>query len=341
MNAHRTLWGYPNDSPRGNAMEDFIFSTNLHILNVEFEAHPFNNGTIKAALTSRFQLTNIFRIQHPEKILKMLASVTIILSKFNLTLKCNLTHILGRQVALNTPQLPATLPQHSNCLQGSCTGPALWNLVAKKVLTHYWPGGVYLQVFSDDFIFLIKAPTKTKVKSLTNEALNQFESWTAKHNLEISAYKSNYIYFNKNRNGPRWSAGIRWEGDLLRRKSSIKYLVVFVDDKLNFATHLTELKNKTLNLYQKLKIIGASNWGLNKIIRRKIYFTVIERILLYGAPARANNITSRKQRLLNAIQRKSLLNITGEYSTTPNSSYTSDRRHYSPTYQSSNGVHSR
>ncbi|GBN95950.1 hypothetical protein AVEN_78320-1 [Araneus ventricosus] len=49
----------------------------------------------------------------------------------------------------------------------------------------------------------------------------------------------------------------------------------------------------------------------------QIYFTVIERILLYGAPAWANNIISRQQRLLNSIQRKFLLNITGAYSTTP------------------------
>ncbi|GBM35754.1 hypothetical protein AVEN_108954-1 [Araneus ventricosus] len=63
------------------------------------------------------------------------------------------------------------------------------------------------------------------------------------------------MHFNKNRNGPRWSVGIRWE--------------------------------------------------------------VIERILLYGARAWANNITSRKQRLLNSIQRKFLLSITGAYSTTP------------------------
>ncbi|GBM71879.1 hypothetical protein AVEN_229374-1 [Araneus ventricosus] len=56
---------------------------------------------------------------------------------------------------------------------------------------------------------------------------------------------------------------------------------------------------------------------MNKNIRRKIYFTVIERILLYEAPARENNITSSQQRLLNSIQRKLLLNITGAYSTTP------------------------
>ncbi|CAL1273830.1 unnamed protein product [Larinioides sclopetarius] len=60
----------------------------------------------------------------------------------------------GRQVILNTPQGPATLPQHRGCPQGSCTGPAFWNLVANEVLTQSWPDGVHLQAFADDFIFL-------------------------------------------------------------------------------------------------------------------------------------------------------------------------------------------
>ncbi|GBM28679.1 Retrovirus-related Pol polyprotein from type-1 retrotransposable element R1 [Araneus ventricosus] len=147
-----------------------------------------------------------------------------------------------RQVALKTRQGPDTLPQHRGCPQGSCAAPAFWNLVANEVLTQSWPEGVHLQAFADDFIFLIKAPTKAKVRFLANEALNQFKSWAAKHNLEISADKSNYMYFNKNRNGSRWSAGIRWDGNHLRRKSSIKYLVIFIDDKLKDTKPLS--KNK-------------------------------------------------------------------------------------------------
>ncbi|GBN62851.1 hypothetical protein AVEN_201674-1 [Araneus ventricosus] len=125
-------------------------------------------------------------------------------SNFHSNTKETLIDLLsGRQVALNTSQGPATLPQHRGCPQGSCTGPAFWNLLANEVLTQSWPEGVHLQAFADDFIFLIKAPTKAKVKSLANEALNQFKSWAAKHNLEISADKSNCMHFIKNRNGPR------------------------------------------------------------------------------------------------------------------------------------------
>ncbi|GBM36769.1 hypothetical protein AVEN_273806-1 [Araneus ventricosus] len=47
MNAHSTLWGYPNDSPRGNAMENFISSTNRHLLNVKDAGPTFPQRNAK------------------------------------------------------------------------------------------------------------------------------------------------------------------------------------------------------------------------------------------------------------------------------------------------------
>ncbi|GBL78274.1 hypothetical protein AVEN_59778-1 [Araneus ventricosus] len=87
-----------------------------------------------------------------------------------------ITLISGRKISLNTPKGPATLPQHRGCPQGSCTGPAFWNLVANEVRTQSCPEGVHLQAFADDFIFLIKAPTQAKAKFPANEDLNQFKS---------------------------------------------------------------------------------------------------------------------------------------------------------------------
>ncbi|GBL74031.1 hypothetical protein AVEN_230944-1 [Araneus ventricosus] len=47
MNAHSTIWGYPNDSPQGNAMENFISSTNLHLLNVKDAGPTFQQCNSK------------------------------------------------------------------------------------------------------------------------------------------------------------------------------------------------------------------------------------------------------------------------------------------------------
>ncbi|GBM85787.1 Putative protein in type-1 retrotransposable element R1DM [Araneus ventricosus] len=223
----------------------------------------------------------------------------------------------NRKVAINTSQGPATWNQQQGCPQGSCTRPAFWNLVADEVLQQDWPQGVHLQAFVDDFVFLVNAGSKQEVKNLANKALQTFKTWTDKHKLEISLDKTYYLHINKNRSGPIWYSGIKWGQNNIKRASVIKYLGVLIDDKLNFAAHLSAIKNKPLILHLGLKNVAGTSWGLSKNIRRQLYLTVVEKVILYASAARALNITARQQKLLSSIQRKFLLSITGAYNTTP------------------------
>ncbi|GBL83220.1 hypothetical protein AVEN_165413-1 [Araneus ventricosus] len=86
---------------------------------------------------------------------------------------------------------------------------------------------------------------------------------------------------------------------------------------LNFAAHLSTIKNKSLILHQGLKNVAGTIWGLSENIRRQLYLTVVERVILYASAAWAHSIIARQQKLLFSIQRKFLLNITGAYNTTP------------------------
>ncbi|GBL97420.1 hypothetical protein AVEN_170526-1 [Araneus ventricosus] len=45
-----------------------------------------------------------------------------------------------------------------------------------QILSKIWPSGVHLQAFEDEFVFLIEASTKAKVKTLENEALSEFRA---------------------------------------------------------------------------------------------------------------------------------------------------------------------
>ncbi|GBM32078.1 hypothetical protein AVEN_150067-1 [Araneus ventricosus] len=65
------------------------------------------------------------------------------------------------------------------------------------------------------------------------------------------------------------------------------------------------------------KNVAGTSWGLSKNIRRQLYLTVVEKVILYASAAWAHNITARQQKLLSSIQRKFLLNITGAYNITP------------------------
>ncbi|GBO35093.1 hypothetical protein AVEN_75476-1, partial [Araneus ventricosus] len=66
-----------------------------------------------------------------------------------------------------------------------------------------------------------------------------------------------------------------------------------------------------------LKNVAGTSWGLSKNIRRQLYLTAVERVILYASAAWAHNTTARQQKLLSSIQRKFLLNITGAYNTNP------------------------
>ncbi|GBM28073.1 hypothetical protein AVEN_66560-1 [Araneus ventricosus] len=60
----------------------------------------------------------------------------------------------NRKVILNTCEGPAIRDQKQGCPQGSCSGSALWNLVANEILQENWPINTSIQAFADDFVLV-------------------------------------------------------------------------------------------------------------------------------------------------------------------------------------------
>ncbi|GBM99500.1 hypothetical protein AVEN_119779-1 [Araneus ventricosus] len=96
---------------------------------------------------------------------------------------------------MQTREGPALWEQ--GCSQGSCSGPAFWNIVVDEILSEQWPLGVYLQAFSDDFVFIITDNTRECLRKLRKFALNKFKDWTDKNKLHVSIEKSSYVLFSK------------------------------------------------------------------------------------------------------------------------------------------------
>ncbi|GBM31783.1 hypothetical protein AVEN_56891-1 [Araneus ventricosus] len=97
-------------------------------------------------------------------------------------------------MTLLTPQGRATKEQKQGCPQGSCSGPALWNLVANEILNQVWPDNVHIQSFANDFVLVIEADTNKSLVADTQSAITQFSS---ENELAISTEKTNYILFSK------------------------------------------------------------------------------------------------------------------------------------------------
>ncbi|GBN34116.1 Putative protein in type-1 retrotransposable element R1DM [Araneus ventricosus] len=217
------------------------------------------------------------------------------------------------KVTLLTPQGKATKDQKQGCPQGSCSGPALWNLVANEILNQVWPDNVHMQAFADDFVLVIKADANKSLVEDTQSAITQFSSWCSENELAISTEKKNYILFSKMVRSPK----ITWNGNKINRVKSFRYLGIHVDDRLNWLEHINKQGEKAIEMQQNLNRIAGGNWGISQIHRWTLYKTVIERMLVHGSSAWCLNLTFKMKRKLSSIQRPFLLYISGVYRTTP------------------------
>ncbi|GBN19269.1 hypothetical protein AVEN_235190-1 [Araneus ventricosus] len=82
----------------------------------------------------------------------------------------------NRKVTLLTPQGRATKDQKQGCPQGSCSGTALWNLVANEIHNQVWPDNAHIQAFADDFVLVIEADTNKSLVEDTQSTIAQFSS---------------------------------------------------------------------------------------------------------------------------------------------------------------------
>ncbi|GBL86920.1 hypothetical protein AVEN_218665-1 [Araneus ventricosus] len=72
------------------------------------------------------------------------------LSLFSNISETLLDTLRNRKVAMQTSEGPVLWEQTQGCPQGSCSGPAFWNIVADEILSVQWPQGVHIQAFADD-----------------------------------------------------------------------------------------------------------------------------------------------------------------------------------------------
>ncbi|GBM63399.1 hypothetical protein AVEN_82254-1 [Araneus ventricosus] len=147
---------------------------------------------------------------------------------------------------MQTSEGPVLWEQTRGCPQGSCSGPAFWNIVVDEILSVQWPQGVHLQAFADDFEFIVTDNTKEWLRKINKLALGKFKEWADKNKLRVSMEKSSYVLF-------------------------IKLII--------------EQGKRAMDQYQHLCRIAGKTWGINKNIRRLLYKTIIERTLCHVAAA--------------------------------------------------------
>ncbi|GBN22539.1 hypothetical protein AVEN_268172-1 [Araneus ventricosus] len=99
-------------------------------------------------------------------------------------------------------QTKAQKTQKRCCPQGSCSGPALWNLVTDEALWATYPENTCIQAFADDFIVVAAAESERVLGKLATEALNIFKDWSDRHGLSILVENTRFLQVCNLKRGP-------------------------------------------------------------------------------------------------------------------------------------------
>lgn len=153
--------------------------------------------------------------------------------------------------------------------------------------------------------------TKTTNKSIKNvqRALHSIDKYMTKWKIKINAAKTQFIIFPFNRSRRRIpSTVLRFQNNIIRAETAVKYLGVTLDKKLNFDLHIENTRNKATKAMRALYPMLAKSSKLNVKNKNVIYKTMIRPIITYASPIWCNATKTRLKKL-QIIQNKCLKQI--------------------------------
>ena len=159
--------------------------------------------------------------------------------------------------------------------QGSILGPILFLLYINdmsKSSSH-----LKFVHFADDTTVFASKHNINDLFNTINDELKNIDNWLLANRLSLNVLKTSYMVFTKNTIPNDKKIQIR--GVDLTKVSNIKFLGIYIDDKLNFNAHVNQLSNKlsrAVGLMKRMSQILPDQAMLN------LYYSLFYSHLTYG-----------------------------------------------------------
>lgn len=201
------------------------------------------------------------------------------------------------------------------CPQGSCLGPVLWLLIANIILKRFSLIHPLIWAFADDFVVICSASSRSELEQKVNSLIKLFNDICNSLHLVVSADKTKALLLGSHTMDRRRPI-FKLNNDRIEIVNNLKYLGIYLDSKLNWFTHLNNLKEKVSTFTYKLKKVNFPNWGVRRHLLILWYKTVTQQQILYGAEVWFPDLKSKGIKKLLSIQRLGLLAVAGAYKST-------------------------
>lgn len=201
--------------------------------------------------------------------------------------------------------------------QGAVTSPTLFNTYINDLSSYVTTTEeVKTALYADDLVIWISLPNnkRDQLSDKMSQVINRLEEWSHENLMEINAQKTFYQVFSLCHSQPKLTVKIG--GEVIQQNEHPKYLGVYMDQKLNWQTHINKTAEKAKNRLSVLKRLAGSKWGCSRTVLNNTFKTYIRPILTYGSEALVT-AAARNINKLEVVQNQALRIITGGVKSTP------------------------
>lgn len=223
------------------------------------------------------------------------------------------------------------------CPQGSILGPLSWILAFNRLLkTLEIETNNKFVAYADDLLVVLEGNSREEIEKQGNHVVKIIQEWCKTAKLEISETKTEGIYLKDEskkkgkRKHPKHSVDKKFPSSGSKRypiiktenqqtikfKETVRYLGLHFDRGMKVHSHCAYLKNKITPLYEGLRKIARTTWGLRYGSLEIIHKGVFAPTITYAAAGWADLCTQNDLDTLNGAQRQALISITRAYRTT-------------------------
>ena len=160
--------------------------------------------------------------------------------------------------------------------QGSVLGPLLFLLYINDISES--SNILKFFLFADDTTVFYSDRTNEGTEDLLNRELSKVSDWLAANKLSLNVKKSNFLHFHHGKCNKQ-KINLTLNGIEVEEKSVTKYLGVFIDNKLNWKSHIEHVKTK---LSRGNGMISKIRYFVNEQCLLNLYYSFIQSHINYN-----------------------------------------------------------